>query len=190
MAVQAAGSVRAAGVVGGWAQRIGDLSKMRWPGWLCGRPREGAVRRRHRGPPGPELVGDCEAFLAGHVAERIEERAAGDVPVWAWTNLLAHGTDHDLRTECTALRARSVPTADKWREARSYLAAEVIDLANDCGPLAKVQRAVLVPLELELACEDVAGWGPRQWVTSVEVALSQHRRVSRRRVARDAPPPR
>jgi hypothetical protein len=148
------------------------------------------VWRRHGRSPGPELVGDCEAFLAGHVVERIEERAAGEVPVWAWTNLLAHGTDRDLRNECTVLRARLVPTAGKWREARSFLAAEVIDLADDCGPLAKVQRAVLVPLELEFACEDVAGWGPRQWVTSVEAALSQHRRASRRRVTRDAPPPR
>jgi len=134
-------------------------------------------------------VGDCEAFLAGHVAERIEERPGADVPVWAWTNLLAHGTEYDLRSERTAVRRTAGLSRDKWREARSYLASEVIDLADECGPLIKMQRAVLVPLELDLACQELTAWGPRQWVAIVETALSQHRRASRRWVTPDVPPP-
>jgi hypothetical protein len=47
-----------------------------------------------------QLVDETEAFLGGRFVERAEAR--GDfVPVWAWTNLLAHGSDKDLRAEQT-----------------------------------------------------------------------------------------
>ena len=118
---------------------------MRWFGWL----------RRRRGI---ELVGECEAFLAGRLAERIEERAER-VPVWAWTNLLAHGSEQDLCSERRRARQQCSVISHQWCEGRSFLVAELLDLADEFGPLAEIQRTVLVPLELELAsCTDVAGW--------------------------------
>ena len=49
----------------------------------------------NEGEVSSQVVGDCEAFLAGRLVERIEQ-AGARVPVWAWTNLLAHGTERDL----------------------------------------------------------------------------------------------
>ena len=105
---------------------------------------------RDRNARNAELIGDCEAFLAGHVAERIEGRAAS-VPAWAWTNLLAHGSEHDLCSERAIVRPRQVTSGDEWHAARSYLAVEVLNLAAEFGPLADLQRSVLVPLEQRLA---------------------------------------
>ncbi|HLN05345.1 MAG TPA: hypothetical protein VK217_03635 [Acidimicrobiales bacterium] len=142
--------------------------------------------RRHNA----ELIGDCEAFLAGHVAERIEGRAAG-VPAWAWTNLLAHGSERDLRSERAVDRPRQVTSSDEWRAARSYLAAEVLNFASGLGSLAELQRTVLVPLEQQFASlPEVGGWGPRQWVASVEAALDKHRHACRRARIGEARPPR
>ena len=82
--------------------------------------------------------------------------------------------------------AEWIISGQEWCEARSYLAAEVLDLVREFGPLDEIQRTVLVPLELELAsCTDVAWWGPRQWVTGVEGALSRRRRRCRRAVPRE-----
>ena len=123
--------------------------------------REVHLWHRDRNACSAELIGDCEAFLAGHVAERIEGRAAS-VPAWAWTNLLAHGSEHDLRSERAVVRPRQVTSDDEWRAARSYLAVEVLNLAAEFGSLADLQRRVLVPLEQRLASRpEVAGWRPR-----------------------------
>lgn len=43
------------------------------------------------------------------------------VPVWAWSNLLAHGIEHDLCWELAVMRPNGV-LADEWRLARSHLA--------------------------------------------------------------------
>ena len=80
----------------------------------------------------------------GGVPERAPCRAhrePGDsVPAWAWTNLLAHGTAEDLRTESGSPRLRGVGKYRQWRQARSYLAAEVLDCTGPCGSLLEVQR--------------------------------------------------
>ena len=73
--------------------------------------------------------------------------------MWAWTNLLAHGSRQDLCSE----RRRFRVIGGQWREGRSFLVAELLDLADEFGPLTEIQRTVLVPLELELAsCTEVA----------------------------------
>lgn len=145
---------------------------------------------RDRNARSAELIGDCEAFLVGHVAERIEGRAAS-VPAWAWMNLLAHGSEHDLCSERAIVRPRQLTSDDEWRAARSYLAVEVLNLAAEFGPLAELQRRVLVPLEQRLASRpEVAGWRPRQWVESVEAALDKHRQACRRTMTRKTRPPR
>ncbi len=120
-----------------------------------------------------ELVGDCEAFLTGHLVDRIEDRAV-DMPAWAWTNLLAHGSEQELSSEARQVRGR-----DEWRQARSYLAAAVLDVAAEFGPLLDLQRAVLVPFELELASsrQEIR---PARWVADLQAALGRYRRERRR----------
>ncbi len=61
----------------------------------------------------------------------------------------------------------------QWHQARSYLAVELLALAQRSAPLVELQQEVLVPLELELASRpEVAMWSPARWVTSVEAALN------------------
>jgi hypothetical protein len=118
--------------------------------------------------------------LLGRLVERIESR--GDsVPVWAWTNLLAHGTDGDLGAESGTEWPGWDAAEKEWRQVRSYLATEVLHSAKLHGPLAEVQRVVLVPLELELASNaEVAEWKPGQWAITVETALTHQHQVGKR----------
>lgn len=119
-----------------------------------------------------ELFSDCEAFLLGRYAEHVPERGAA-VPVWAWTNLLAHGTEPDLRATAAALGA---PGTDAWHAARARLAAEVLALTDPARPLPDLQSAVLVPLELSLAGRDaVERWDRRTWLATVREALRSYR---------------
>jgi hypothetical protein len=143
------------------------------------------VRKRLRGrrkqdcSPDNELIEECEAFLSGHLVEDIEMRAQV-VPVWAWTNLLAHGSAKDLRTECASPWLRRSMRDGQWRQARSCLAAEVLDCASSCGPLEELQQAVLVPLELQLASRvEVARWCPGRWANSVKAVLNERRQAGR-----------
>lgn len=133
-----------------------------------------------------ELIGDCEAFLAGRFAEHLEDR--GDwVPMWAWTNLLAHATEEDLRTEVET--ATTVPCSPGgWRQARAYLAGELLDVADRYGPLERLQADALAPLELELAAQPMTSSAtPGLWVASVLAAIDQQR-PPRDRTARQARP--
>jgi len=126
------------------------------------------------------LVADSEAFLLGHLAEEIGRRQER-VPVWAWTNLLAHGSEEDLHAERQAPPIRLSASGDRWRAARSYLAEEVFDLAERYGPLTELQHKVLVPLELELASSaGVDWWGPGQWVNAVRERLAEYRLLCER----------
>jgi hypothetical protein len=64
---------------------------------------------RDRDPAARELVASCEAFVNGRYAELLIEHERA-VPVWAWVNRLAHGTDSQLRETVTIGGAR-VPAA-------------------------------------------------------------------------------
>lgn len=128
-------------------------------------------RREHRFL-GVELIADCEAFLLGHYADRLEAQSIA-VPVWAWTNLLAHATEHELQAETFATRGAG-RRSDEWHTARAQLAAEVLDTAGGGVTLPAVQATTLVPLELALASRPDAGaWSCRQWVDAVRAALAQ-----------------
>lgn len=141
---------------------------MRWRGW---RP-EGR-------PPRGSLASEAEAFLRGELAERLEERGA-PTPVWAWTNVLAHGTEDALR-RATAQQWPGAVANATWHRVRAFLATEVLAVARRRGPLATLQRTVLVPLELDLAARPgVRRWGPRQLAGAVEVALAGYGRDRRR----------
>jgi hypothetical protein len=105
--------------------------------------------------------------------------STGDVPVWAWTNVLAHGSEEDLRAESAAV-CRGGTYGWRWRQARSYLAGEVLHCAQLHGSLAEVQRTVLAPLELKLASmPEVTCWTPARWAMTVETALTEASTVPR-----------
>src|ERR1700722_20048331 len=116
------------------------------------------------------IARESEAFLLGSLVEYWDDRGI-DVTVWAWMNLLAHGT---ARQVAEGLFRPDNPrrVGRSWRVARSYLAFEVLDLTDVEFTLAELQASVLIPLELEMAARaDVAGWTPRQWVDPGEEAL-------------------
>jgi hypothetical protein len=119
-----------------------------------------------------ELLAETEAFLSGRYAEQLEDRAL-PVPVWAWTNRLAHGNDDDLAGTATERRGRS--PSGRWRSARAFLAREVLGAVGPDRSLVDIQREVLAPLELELARgRDVGSWTPQLWVAKVRCSLSEY----------------
>lgn len=132
-------------------------------------------RRRSRSdvPAAPDLAAECEAFLSGGYTKYLEDRG-GPIPVWAWTNLLAHATEEEIRSMLSASEPRARASA-RWRHACSYVAGEVLDLAERRGSLGELQAAVLIPLELELMSRrEAAFWRPGQWVAAVMAILHEH----------------
>ncbi len=133
-----------------------------------------------------EMVQDCEAFLLGRYVEQLEARCM-EVPAWAWTNVLAHGTSDDLRSTADDCQADPESTRE-WRAARAYVAAELLDTTSRGRSLADTQRLLLVPLELRLAARsDVEQWTPQRWVATVRSSIVQ---PSRRDLGRNGNAPR
>ncbi len=97
------------------------------------------------------------------------------VPVWAWTNLLAHGSE-ELIGESVARPYRPRRAGRSWRIARSHLAHQMLDVTDARCTLSDLQTTVLIPLELEMAARpEVSRWRPRQWVDTVDMAIrNQH----------------
>ena len=113
---------------------------------------------------------ECERFLDGTLAEYWDDKGM-DVPVWAWMNLLAHGSARQIG-ECIARPYRPRRSSRSWRIARSYLAYEVLDVTDMEYTLAELQSTVLIPLELEMSAQPEAGdCSPREWVDMVEDAI-------------------
>lgn len=125
-----------------------------------------------------ELVADTEAFLLGQYAEHLE-RESSRVPVWAWTNLLAHGTEDHIRQVAGGGGLEPLRTRG-WRAARAYLATEVLAAVDRGSALEDLQRHVLVPLELRLSSRrEVVSWDPRRWVVIVRSALRDYQHSQR-----------
>lgn len=133
-----------------------------------------AYRAAHR-----DFVAECEAFCLGHFAEHALETSR-EVPVWAWTNLLAHGTDEELRCEVAQCANRRSSARD-WRGARAYLVTEILETVGRGAALDELQRQVLQPLELQLCGQkSVDWWTPRRWVTTVRASLCAYEHSRRR----------
>jgi hypothetical protein len=104
---------------------------------------------------GADLVADVESFLSGGYANRL--RQCGEaVPGWARLNAFAHGDVKDLVQMC---RQRSRPRfvgysnwpEEAWRVTQQVLATEILNLVDGAvETLRRLQRTILVPLELEL----------------------------------------
>lgn len=109
------------------------------------------------------LVEETEAFLAGTYVELCEQHEA-PTPVWAWINLLAHGTVDQLRG-AVALGSGT----GRWRHARGFLAGELVDLADSSHRgLVEFQRDVLQPLELYvISWPEAYRWQPSELVETM-----------------------
>ena len=128
------------------------------------------MKRRERATSEAAVAAGCEAFLNGTLAE-YWERQGFTVPVWAWTNLLAHGSADQI-AESVNRPARARRAARSWRIARAYMATALLELADGPRRLRVLQSEVLVPLELEMATlPAVRQWAPRQWVDAVDWAI-------------------
>ena len=112
-----------------------------------------------------ETVAACEAFLAGKYVEDLLRRDRS-IPVWAWTNLLAHGSWGDLRRAVRSSRRDAAGSV--WMAARADACRELLRLADDAETLRRLQQEVLVPLELALAAEaNITWWTPQDWTAVV-----------------------
>jgi hypothetical protein len=108
------------------------------------------------------LITDTEEFFAGTYAEHLR-RHHEQVPGWARLNTLAHGELSDVRFLRRSLAARKAAAfadwhEETWRKAERTLAGEVLEIVrSDADTLARVQRRILVPLELALMNSEAAG---------------------------------
>jgi hypothetical protein len=101
------------------------------PGVAGGAPGGKGERSVHNGEEDTAcgaIALESEAFLLGRLVEYRDEQGM-EVPVWAWMNLLAHGTARQIG-ECVLRRDGSRRTGRSWRVARSYLALDVLDLTD------------------------------------------------------------
>lgn len=101
------------------------------------------------------LVADAEAFLSGVYAHHLRHHQDA-VPGWARLNCLAHGdlaSLHKCRRSFAATKSAAFADwpEENWQRAQQLLASELLELVdNDPDNLSRVQRNVLVPLELRL----------------------------------------
>jgi hypothetical protein len=129
--------------------------------------------RRDGSVEGHGVADECEAFLAGRYLELLERNEAL-VPQWAWMNRLAHGTTADLEAIATHDATPRDRLSQAWADARSYLAAEVLDAYGRAGTLLTLQRRALVPLELQLASPTSPPVRrPADWVGMVMAAIAR-----------------
>lgn len=163
-----------------WIRRHADLLVVSTP-WL-------SWDRLATGPVGPpytdapsfrqmsrELVEGAGSFLSGSYAEHLKVRRTAWVPVWAWTNLLAHASLPELQRD--AADGGKV-ARDEWRRARSYVAAEMAARCRDEEELQELQRTVLRPLQLDLITQDLQKCSVQQWVRVVLTAIRSSERHS------------
>ena len=114
------------------------------------------MRRRERSRREDGLADECAAFLTGTLTDRWEADGLA-VPIWAWTNLLAHGSTEMIEYAVTRPGRHRLLTRCWWI-ARAQLADLILEI-TDRTSLSELQRSVLVPLELELASRtDVPFW--------------------------------
>ncbi len=95
-------------------------------------------------------VAEAVRLLDGRVADSDVD---GLVPVWVAVNALAHSDLFHLRA---LARDRTHLARDTWGEWFTRLAAEIVEMAPTEDELVKVQREILVPLELQLLDDRVA----------------------------------
>jgi hypothetical protein len=134
------------------------------------------MRRRERNRREDGLADECAAFLSGTLTDRCEADGMA-VPIWAWTNVLAHGS-REMIAYAVSRPSRHRLLTRCWWIARAQLADLILEM-TDGASLSDLQESVLVPLELELASRtDVPFWTARQWVETVSSELHRYDHTS------------
>ena len=134
--------------------------------------------RRNARSAADDLVAGCEALVAGRYPEYLACHGHR-IPAWAWTNPLAHAPEEQLRAMIST-RGPGRGAACDWHHAFCYVAGEVLDRAERCGPLEDLQASALVPLELDLISRPEVGFSrPGTWVAQVMAVLPDHPRLRR-----------
>jgi hypothetical protein len=98
---------------------------------------------------GSDVADEAAAYLDGRLLECLRAKGAGGiVPPWIWLNAVAHGDQERIAW----LASDRSPGSAGWRGARAALADELLRVADgDPVEVARLQRDVLVPLEMSLA---------------------------------------
>jgi hypothetical protein len=118
---------------------------------------------------GPELVQECEAFLAGRYLFR-RKRQPARVPPWIWLSTLAHGDRSDIEALAGAKGGMGREMA-----AASYLARELLVSIDSYGlDLRSLQRSLLIPLEVHGDGAE-SPWATKRVCTSVLAELKRAR---------------
>lgn len=103
---------------------------------------------------GPRLVADVEAFFDGDYVEHLR-RQCDAVNGWAWLNRLAHADLNSLRRVRDSNKELVNWAESEWTSAQQILVLELLELVDDDQDLlSRIQKAVLVPLELRLIRSD------------------------------------
>lgn len=126
---------------------------------------------REAGDGVTDLVAGSEALLCGQYAEYLLLRGRR-VPVWAWVNLLAHGTAEDFGRSATGIAGHPSSGCADFHDARTYLAGEILRAIDAGDSLASIQARVLVPLELQLMRRATECWGATDLIEAVVDALT------------------
>ena len=132
--------------------------------------------RNHHDPDVDAVLAEAEALLTGRLAatDAADDRATSS---WAWVNCLAHASVDDL-VGLAEPRRPAHPAG--WAGAVSYLAHEVLTAGRTAEGVVAIQRAALVPLELDLlAGVTPTPATPGQLVTMVRALVERHQREHR-----------
>ncbi|MFI5040255.1 MAG: hypothetical protein ACHQNA_00145 [Acidimicrobiales bacterium] len=130
--------------------------------------------RKHNDPEADAVVAEAQALLAGRAADR-HSAAADPVPGWAWVNCLAHAGMEDLNGLVDGAR---IAQPSGWAGAMSFLAHELIATGRTSEGVAELQRAALIPLELDLLSPGTPTPStPGRLVAVVQARLDDHQRL-------------
>jgi hypothetical protein len=121
-------------------------------------------------------VVEATAILEGTAANL--SWAAGQSRAWVWLNALAHRSWYQINQ----LAELPVLTSGSWQGAASFLASELRACAANGDGLVEVQRAGLIPLELDvLAGRRPAPDSPVELIATVQAEIDRVRRCGEER---------
>jgi hypothetical protein len=117
------------------------------------------------------MLAEADAMLQGSYLRFLIQQQR-PIPKWAWLNPLAHASVAKLHHLAEAVINR-VPT--DWGTAVCLLAGDLLQLGKSAEGVYRLQREVLVPLELDwLSGRARTPASPRDLMAIVGSALDQH----------------
>lgn len=120
------------------------------------------------------LIAECAAFLDGSYVT--QTGAVGRGASLAWLNHLAHADRDHLEARAASIWWPTDALLTSWPAAASFLAHVFIGRCSSAADLENLQRAVLVPLELDLLSRPEPPPGPQVLSRLILGRLEQQRR--------------